>query len=137
MSKRPILEVKLICLGAFLYPTRIYWQTVFEQNKRRFYMHITEGHETNETQSGSRCTSGSKYRAIESTPSVAITNNKELLDTSLIDVYFCAFGFEVENFLIYVTNIGIGNNINTIGVSFGYTSSFIGEYEKKRALFVQ
>ena len=37
-------------------------------------MHITEGHETNEIQPGYRCTSGSKYSDIESTPSVAITS---------------------------------------------------------------
>ncbi|CAG8687233.1 15583_t:CDS:1, partial [Dentiscutata heterogama] len=74
MSKRLYLSVKLISLGqiipslhygtnshywwrvkndslikegVFLYPIRIGWQTLFEQNNKCFYMHITEGHEHN------------------------------------------------------------------------------------------
>ncbi|RHZ80646.1 hypothetical protein Glove_134g144 [Diversispora epigaea] len=64
-------------------------------------------------------------------------DDENLLEMSLKDVYFRTFGFKVEKFLIYVTNIGIGNNTNMMGAGIGYTSSFIGEYEKKRALFVQ
>ncbi|CAG8790494.1 18278_t:CDS:1, partial [Gigaspora rosea] len=94
MSKRPFLSINLISLGqiipsvhygvnshnwwmvkddslteegVFLYPIRIGWQTVFEQNNRRFYMHITEGNELNEMEPGYRSQSGSNYSSIEVT----------------------------------------------------------------------
>ncbi|RHZ82504.1 hypothetical protein Glove_109g387 [Diversispora epigaea] len=128
---KTISQYTKVCIGAFLYPIRIGWQTVFEQNKRQFYMHITEGHETNETQPGYRCTSGSKYtitslyQRLFRTPLILGWDNEELLETSLKDVYFRAFGFKVEKFLIYVTNIGIGNNTNMMGLQKLYPSDYI------------
>ncbi|RHZ49726.1 hypothetical protein Glove_515g4 [Diversispora epigaea] len=99
------------------------------------------------------------YSDIESISSVAITSlyqrlfsntktrfsgplilgwdNEKLLETSLKDVYFRAFGLKVDKYLIYVTNIGAGNNKDLMGAGIGYMSSFIGEYEKKRALYLQ
>ncbi|PKY61570.1 hypothetical protein RhiirA4_486726 [Rhizophagus irregularis] len=101
MNKRPILDVKLVSVGqivprlhygeysrewwimrgninpeegALLYPIRVGWQTVIEQNNRCFYMHITEGNENNEILPGYRCHSGSKFSDIETAPSYAITS---------------------------------------------------------------
>ncbi|CAG8853927.1 28402_t:CDS:1, partial [Gigaspora margarita] len=186
MSKRPFLSINLISLGqiipsvhygvnshnwwmvkddslteegVFLYPIRIGWQTIFEQNNRRFYMHITEGNELNEMEPGYRSQSGSNYSSIEVTSSLAITklyqklfpNSKtkfsgpfvlgwdenKLLESSLEGIQFRPFGFKVEKFLVYVTSLGIGSNIDMMGAGIGYMSSFFGEFKKKRALFVQ
>src|SRR3954466_3800230 len=60
--------------GALLYPIRVGWQTVIEQNNRRFYMHITEENENSEILPGYRCHSGSKFSDIETAPSNAITS---------------------------------------------------------------
>ncbi|CAG8719201.1 19026_t:CDS:2, partial [Gigaspora rosea] len=132
MSKRPHLSIKLISLGQimpsiFLYPIRIGWQTVFEQNNKRFYMHITEGHESSETEPGYRSQLGSNYSNIEVTSSLAITKG----------VQFRPFVFKIEKFLLYVISLEIGSNIEMMGASIRYMSSFIGEFKKKRALFVQ
>ncbi|CAG8584350.1 1212_t:CDS:2 [Diversispora eburnea] len=132
--------------GTFLYPIRVGWQTVFKQNKRQFYMHITEGHETNETQPGYRCTSGSKYSDIESTPSVAITSlyktffntktrfsvslilgwdGEKLLEISLKDVYFCALEYEKKRSL-FVQRIEKNNCQITIYTSENNSITFCG-----------
>ncbi|CAG8852056.1 14214_t:CDS:1, partial [Racocetra persica] len=42
-----------------------------------------------------------------------------------------------DKYLIQVINVGVKNNSDLMGASIGYMSSFIGEYKKKRALFVQ
>ncbi|CAG8448960.1 336_t:CDS:10 [Scutellospora calospora] len=49
-----VKDDSLIEKGVFLYPIQISWQTVFEQNNRRFYMHIIEGNELNEMELGYR-----------------------------------------------------------------------------------
>jgi hypothetical protein len=133
------------------------WQTVIEQNNKHFYMHITEGNENSEIQPGYRCHSGSKFSDIEAAPSYAITSlykrifpdsmtkfsgpfvlgwdNNEFLEASLKDVHFQAFAIKIDGkILVYITNISVGEQKNTIE---NYTASFIGEYNKKRALFVQ
>jgi hypothetical protein len=93
-----------------LYPIHVGWQTVIEQNNRRFYMHITEKNENSEILPGYRCHSGSKFSDIETAPSYAITSlyqriftdsktkfsgpfvlgwdNNEFLEASLKDVHF-------------------------------------------------
>ena len=60
--------------GVFLYPIRVGWETVIEQNKRYFYMRITEGNENSEILPGYRCQSGSKFSDVETAPSYAITS---------------------------------------------------------------
>ncbi|RIB22475.1 hypothetical protein C2G38_2173859 [Gigaspora rosea] len=153
MSKRPHLSIKLISLGIFLYPIRIGWQTVFEQNNKRFYMHIT-GHESSEAEPEYRSQSGSNYSNIEATSSLAITSlyhklfsnsktkfsgpyilgwdDSELLELSLEGVQFRPFAFKIEKFLLYVISLGIGSNIEMMGAGIKYMSSFIGEFKKKR-----
>ncbi|CAG8838378.1 29398_t:CDS:2, partial [Gigaspora margarita] len=108
------------------------WQTVFEQNNRRFYIYITEGHELSEIEPGYRSQLGSKYSKIESTP-----NKNELLETSLECIQFRLFAIKVRNLIVYVTSLGIESNINMMGAGFRYISFFIGEFKKKHALFVQ
>ncbi|CAG8458528.1 6386_t:CDS:10 [Scutellospora calospora] len=186
MSKRPYLSVKLISLGQiipnihygtnshywwrvkndslieegiFLYPVRIGWQTLFEQNNKRFYMHITEGHKHNEIEPGYRCQTGSNYSSIEITSSLAVISlyqklfpssktkfsgpyvlgwdDDELLELSLESIQFRPFAFKVKKYLVYITSLGIGNNINMMRAGIGFMSSFFGEFKKKRTLFVQ
>ena len=60
--------------GVFLYPIRVGWETVIEQNNRYFYMHITEGNENSEILPGYRCQSGGKFSDVETAPSYAITS---------------------------------------------------------------
>ncbi|GES81961.1 hypothetical protein GLOIN_2v1802473 [Rhizophagus clarus] len=120
-------------------------------------MHITEGNENSEILPGYRCHSGSKFSDIETAPSYAMTSlyqrifsdskakfsgpfvlgwdNKEFLEVSLKDVHFQAFAIRINGkILVYITNISVGEQKNTIE---NYTASFIGEYNRKRALFVQ
>ncbi|RHZ63157.1 hypothetical protein Glove_332g31 [Diversispora epigaea] len=162
MSKRPILEIipRLhygknshdwwihrnnydFVKGIFLYPIRVGWQIIFEENNRQFYMHITEGHETSEIQPGYRCTSGSKYSDIESIPSVAITSLYQRLFPNIKTRFSgpLILGWNDEKLLERSLNnfpdVGTGNNKNKMGAGIGYTSSFIGEYGKKRALYLQ
>jgi hypothetical protein len=143
--------------GTLLYPIRVGWQTVVEQNNRHFYMHITEGNESSEILPGYRCHSGSKFSDIETAPSYAITSlyqrffpdsktkfsgplvlgwdDNELLEVSLKDLHFRAFAIKIDSkILVYITNISVGRQKNTLE---SYTASFIGDYNKKRALFVQ
>ncbi|CAG8522053.1 14985_t:CDS:2, partial [Gigaspora rosea] len=134
MSKRPHLSIKLISLGQimpsiFLYPIRIGWQTVFEQNNKWFYMHITEGHESSETEPGYRSQSGSNYSNIEATPR---WDDSELLELSLEGVQFRPFAFKIEKFLLYVISLGIGSNIEMMGAGIGYMSSFYCEESEKQ-----
>ncbi|CAG8555501.1 7214_t:CDS:2, partial [Dentiscutata heterogama] len=117
----------LIEEGVFLYPIQIGWQTLFEQNNKHFYMHITEGHEHNEIKPGYRCQTGSNYRWDEN----------KLLELSLESIQFHPFAFKVKKYLVYVTSLGIRNNINMMGAGIGFMSSFFGEFKKKYALFVQ
>ncbi|CAG8779578.1 38035_t:CDS:1 [Gigaspora margarita] len=122
-------------------------------------MHITEGHELNKIEPGYRSQSDSKYSKIESTPSLAIMSlyqklfsnsnpkfsgpyilgwdENKLLEASLKGIQFCPFAIKVGNLIVYITSLGIKSNINIIGASVGYISSFISEFKKKRALFVQ
>ena len=120
-------------------------------------MHITEGNESSEILPGYICHSGSKFSDIETAPSCAITSlyqrffpnsktrfsgplvlgwdDNELLEASLKDLHFRAFAIKIDSkILVYITNINIGRQKNTIE---SYTASFIGNYNKKRALFVQ
>ncbi|CAG8776755.1 45766_t:CDS:2 [Gigaspora margarita] len=135
--------------GVFLFPIRVGWQTVFEQNNRRFYIHITEGHELSEIEPGYRNQSGSKYSKIESTPSLAIMSLYQKLFSNSKTKFFGPYilkwdknelleaSLEIRNLIVYVTSLGIESNINMIGAGVRYISSFIGEFKKKRALFVQ
>ena len=153
MNKQPYLNVKLVSVGqivsrlhygvnsrewwimrgdskpeegVFLYPIRVGWETVIEQNSRYFYMHITEGNENSEVLPGYRCHSGSKFSDVETAPSYAITSlyqrifsdsktkfsgplvlgwsNNELLEASLKNVPFRAFAIKVDDILIYITD---------------------------------
>ncbi|CAG8817112.1 18261_t:CDS:2, partial [Gigaspora margarita] len=70
-------------------------QTVFEQNNRRFYMHITKGYELSEVEPG--------YRS-------QLDKNK-LLEASLEGIQFRPFAIKVRNLLVYVTSLGIKSNI--------------------------
>ena len=101
MNKQPKLDIKLVSIGqivprlhyevnsrewwimrgdskleegVFLYPIRVGWETVIEQNNRYFYMHITEGNENSEILPGYRCQSGGKFSDVETAPSYAITS---------------------------------------------------------------
>ncbi|CAG8796889.1 3952_t:CDS:2, partial [Gigaspora margarita] len=85
-------------------------------------MHITEGYVLSKIEPGYRSQSGSKYSKIKSTP-----NENKLLEASL----------EVGNLIVYVTSLEIESNINMMEASIRYISSFIGEFKKKHALFVQ
>jgi len=184
MSKRPTFGVKLVSVGqilprlhygvnsrewwimrgdsnpengTLLYPIRVGWQTVIQQNDRHFYMHITEGNEDSEVLPGYRCHSGSKFSDIEMAPSYAITSlyqrifpdsktkfsgplvlgwdNNELLEASLKDVHFQAFAIKIDSkILVYITNISVSRKKDILE---NYTASFISEYNRKRALFVQ
>ncbi|CAB4381103.1 unnamed protein product [Rhizophagus irregularis] len=68
-------------------------------------------------------------------PFVLGWDNNEFLEASLKDVIFQAFAIKIDGkILVYITNISVGKQKNTIE---NYTASFIGEYNKKRALFVQ
>jgi len=183
MNKQPKLDIKLVSIGqivprlhygansrewwimrgdskledgVFLYPIRVGWETVIEQNNRYFYMHITEGNENSEILPGYRCQSGGKFSDVETAPSYAITSlyqrifsnsktkfsgplvlswdNNELLEASLENVPFRAFAVKVDDILIYITNISICEQKKTIK---NYIASFIGEYKRKRVLYVQ
>jgi hypothetical protein len=53
----------------------------------------------------------------------------------LKDLYFQAFAIKIDSkILVYITNIGVDRQKNTIE---SYTTLFISNYNKKRALFVQ
>ncbi|CAG8663341.1 13913_t:CDS:1, partial [Racocetra fulgida] len=113
----------------------------------------------NEKQPGFQCNSGSKFSDIEETSSVTITSlynhlfsnsntrfsgpyilgwdNKDLLDASLKGVEFRPFAFKVGKYLIQIISIGIESNSDLMGAGIGYMSSFIGEYNKKQASFIQ
>ncbi|CAG8793996.1 10306_t:CDS:2, partial [Gigaspora margarita] len=64
-------------------------------------------------------------------------NDKDLLNSSLKGVEFRLFAFKVEKYLVQVINVEIENNSDLMGTGIGYMSSFIGEYNKKQALFIQ
>ncbi|CAG8828931.1 5048_t:CDS:2, partial [Gigaspora margarita] len=64
-------------------------------------------------------------------------DENELLETSLENIQFRPFAIKVENLIVYVTSLGIENNINMMGAGIRYISSFIGKFKKKHALFVQ
>ncbi|CAG8744035.1 35909_t:CDS:2 [Gigaspora margarita] len=122
-------------------------------------MHITEGYELSKIKPGYRSQSGSKYSKIESTSSLAImslyqklfSNSKtkfsgpyilgwdknKLLEAFLEGIQFCPFAIKIKNLIVYVTSLGIESNINIIEAAIRYISSFIGEFKKKHALFVQ
>ncbi|CAH1766189.1 13749_t:CDS:2, partial [Entrophospora sp. SA101] len=144
--------------GALLYPRRVGWETSIEQNGRQYYTCITEGNETSNLLPGYRCRSGCKFSDIEEAPSNAITSlykrlnpnsntnfsgplvlgwdNKEILEASLKDIDFQPFAIKFDKFLIYIIDIGMGEE-SDFGVKIDYTSSFIGEYNRTRALFIQ
>ncbi|CAI2184558.1 17417_t:CDS:2 [Funneliformis geosporum] len=158
MNKQPKLDVKLVSIGqivsrfhygvnsrkwwimrgdsnleegVFLYPIRVGCKTVIEQNNRYFYMHITERNESNEILPGYRCQSGGKFSDVKTAPS---WDNNELLEASLENVHFRAFAVNVDNILIYITNISVCGQKKTIK---NYITSFIGGHKRKRALYVQ
>ncbi|CAG8770306.1 46161_t:CDS:2, partial [Gigaspora margarita] len=112
-----------------LFPIRVGWQTTFIQNDRKFYIHITERNELNENQPEFRCNSGSKFSDIKET--------SNLLDASLEGLKFRPFAFKVGKYLIQIINIGIKSNSDLMGAGIGYMSSFIDEYNKKWALYIQ
>jgi len=144
--------------GALLYPRRVSWETSVEQNGRQYYTCITEGNENNNLLPGYRCRSGCKFSDIEEAPSNAITSlykrlnpnsntnfsgplvlgwdNKEILEASLKDIDFQPFAIKFDKFLIYIMDIGMGEE-SDFGAKIDYTSSFIGEYNRTRALFIQ
>ncbi|CAJ0832054.1 12589_t:CDS:2 [Entrophospora sp. SA101] len=144
--------------GALLYPRRVDWETSIEQNGRQYYTCITEGNENSNLLPGYRCHSGCKFSDIEEAPSNAITSlykrlnpnsntnfsgplvlgwdNEEILEDSLKDIDFQPFAIKLDKFLIYIIDIGMGEE-SDFGVKIGYTSSFIGEYKRTYALFIQ
>ena len=56
------------------------------------------------------------------------------MEASLENIPFRAFAVKTDDILIYITNISICGQKKTIK---NYIASFIGEYKKKRALYVQ
>nr|CAG8640467.1 12107_t:CDS:2 [Entrophospora candida] len=146
-------------IGALLYPKRVGWETYIEQNNRKFYLQITERDENGEILPGYRCRSENEISNIETSPTKAITSlyrkifpnsstnfsgplvigweNDEFLKNSLNDIDFRPFAIKVDKLLVYVTNIGIGEEVHDIGARVGYTASITGEVKKKRAIFIQ
>ncbi|CAI2193811.1 12922_t:CDS:2, partial [Funneliformis geosporum] len=84
--------------GTLLYPIRVDWQTVVEQNNRHFYMHITEGNESSEILLGYRYHSGSKFSDNEI---VLSWDDNELLENSLKDLYFQAFAIKIDSKILW------------------------------------
>jgi hypothetical protein len=95
MSKRPLLHVQIISLGAIiprlhyevdickwwttrgerdfekdvlLYPIHVGWQTILEINSKYFYTQVLEGNEKYENQLGYRCQVELKFNDIKETP---------------------------------------------------------------------
>ncbi|CAG8626317.1 10102_t:CDS:2, partial [Dentiscutata heterogama] len=96
---------------------------------------ICVGNKYDEKQPGFRYHLSSKFSNIKETLSVAITSLYNRLfsnsNTKFSRLYV------LDKYLIQVINIGVKNNSNLIGTGIRYTSSFIEEYKKKQALFVQ
>ncbi|CAG8721344.1 21483_t:CDS:2, partial [Racocetra persica] len=134
MSKHPKLEIELVSFGQIvpqlhysvyfrywwtiredysnkeilLFPIHVGWQTVFTQNNKKFYMHITEGNEYDEKQPGFRYHSGSKFSDIKETSSVAITSLYNQLFSNSNTKF--SGPYVLDKYLIQVINVGVKNN---------------------------
>nr|CAG8454553.1 12948_t:CDS:2 [Entrophospora candida] len=98
--------------GTLLYPRRVCWETSIEQNGRQYYMCITEGDENKEAPSNAITSLYKRLNPNSNTkfsgPLVLGWGNKEILEASLKDIDFQPFAIKFGKFLIYIIDIGMG-----------------------------
>src|SRR3954464_12109341 len=101
MSKRPVVNVKLIAIGSilpslhyginaihwwamrgdvdlnngtFLYPIRVGWQTVIETTSKRYYTQVLEGNKDHKLLPGFRSYAENEFSDVENSSTKAITS---------------------------------------------------------------